>query len=95
LIHHQAARIRRPFVLDHFPANDDQMTGRPSAEGAAAMKPVTYDFDVITDAPAPLRRKPEPAEQPPQADADKERRAGQRLAAPPDQTEHGTIQAAE
>jgi hypothetical protein len=59
------------------------------------MKPVTYDFDVVTDAPAPLRRKPEPAEAPPHADADKERSSGKRLAAPPDQTEHGTIQAAE
>ena len=57
------------------------------------MKPVTYDFDVVTDAPAP--RNPESAEQPPQTDADKERSAGRRLAAPPDQTEHVTIQAAE
>ncbi|HKP27295.1 MAG TPA: hypothetical protein VJV39_25730 [Dongiaceae bacterium] len=38
------------------------------------MKPITYDFDVITDAPAPKRRAPEPAEQPPQADAERERR---------------------
>jgi hypothetical protein len=38
------------------------------------MKSVTYDFDVITDAPAPKRRPPEPAEQAPQADAAGERR---------------------
>jgi hypothetical protein len=50
------------------------------------MKPVTYDFDVITDAPAPKRRLPEAAEKPPQAGADEERRG----AAPPEQ-----VQAAE
>jgi hypothetical protein len=87
LIHEKAARIRRPFVLDLFPANDDQMTGRPSTERGAAMMPATHDFDVITDAPAPRRRKPEPAEQAPQADADEE--------APPDQTGHVRIRAAE
>ena len=38
------------------------------------MKPVTYDFDVITDAPAPKRRLPEPAEETPHADAKGERR---------------------
>ena len=38
------------------------------------MKPVTYDFDVITDAPAPQRRAPEQAEQAPQPDAEEERR---------------------
>ena len=31
------------------------------------MKPVTYDFDVITDAPAPRRRAPQPAEPAPHA----------------------------
>ena len=30
---------------------------------------ITYDFDVVTDAPAPKRRLPEPAEKPPQANA--------------------------
>ena len=55
------------------------------------MKPVTYDFDVITDAPAPRRRQPEPADQAPQADAEEEAR---RRAAPPDQ-EGVKIQAAE
>jgi hypothetical protein len=42
------------------------------------MKPVTYDFDVVTDAPiivqSPRRRAPEPAEPTPQADAEEERR---------------------
>jgi hypothetical protein len=38
------------------------------------MKPVTYDFDVITDAPAPKRRMPDAAEQAPHADAEGERR---------------------
>lgn len=38
------------------------------------MKPVTYDFDVVTDSPAPKRRPPEPAERAPQADAEQERR---------------------
>jgi hypothetical protein len=38
------------------------------------MQPATYDFDVITDAPAPTRRAPEPAEPAPQADAEEERR---------------------
>lgn len=42
------------------------------------MKPVTYDFDVITDAPriaqSPRRRAPESAEPAPQADAESERR---------------------
>jgi hypothetical protein len=45
------------------------------------MKPVTYDFDVVTDTPAPLRRKPQPPEQAPRADAEEEARR----AAPPDQ----------
>ena len=55
------------------------------------MKPVTYDFDVITDAPAPKRRAPEPAEPAPQADAERERRR----AAPPEQDERGKVRAAE
>jgi hypothetical protein len=55
------------------------------------MKPVTYDFDVITDAPAPRRRAPEPAEPAPQADPEGERRA----AAPPEQNERGKVRAAE
>lgn len=55
------------------------------------MKPVTYDFDVITDAPAPRRRVPEPAEPAPPPDADGERRA----ASPPEQDERGKVRAAE
>ena len=55
------------------------------------MKPITYDFDVITDSPAPQRRKPEPAEQAPQANAEAE----QRSAAPPDQDVREKIRAAE
>jgi hypothetical protein len=54
------------------------------------MKPATHDFDVITDAPAPVRRPPQPAEQPPQADAEEEARRG----APLEETEHVKIQAA-
>ncbi|WP_162917265.1 hypothetical protein [Dongia deserti] len=38
------------------------------------MKPVTYDFDVITDTPAPQRRAPEQVEKAPQANAEEERR---------------------
>jgi hypothetical protein len=38
------------------------------------MKTVTFDFDVITDPPAPKRRLPEPAEETPRADAEGERR---------------------
>ena len=55
------------------------------------MKPVTYDFDVITDAPAPKSRQPEAAEKAPQADANKERRG----AAPPNPVLSKTVQAAE
>ena len=55
------------------------------------MKPVTYDFDVITDAPAPKSRQPEAAEKAPQADADKERRG----AAPPNPVLSKNVQAAE
>ena len=44
------------------------------------MKPVTYDFDVITDTPAPKGRLPEVAEKTPQPDAEEERRG----AAPPE-----------
>ena len=54
------------------------------------MKPVTYDFDVITDAPAPRRILPQLAEKPPQPDAEQERRR----AAPPDR-EPEKIRAAE
>lgn len=38
------------------------------------MQPVTYDFDVVTDAPAPKRRAPERAEPAPQTDPEGERR---------------------
>jgi hypothetical protein len=55
------------------------------------MKPITYDFDVVTDTPAPKRRAPEPAEQAPQAEAESERRA----AAPPEPDERGKVRAAE
>ena len=59
------------------------------------MKPVTYDFDVITDAPrvaqSPRRRAPEPAQPTPQADAE----GGRRRAAPPEQDERGKVRAAE
>jgi hypothetical protein len=54
------------------------------------MKPVTYDFDVITDAPAPRRRAPEPAEQAPPSDAEKRRQA-----APPEKDEREKVLAAE
>ncbi|NJM92737.1 MAG: hypothetical protein HC861_09040 [Rhodospirillaceae bacterium] len=55
------------------------------------MKPITYDFDVITDTPAPKRRAPEPAQQAPHADAEGE----PRQAAPPEQNERGKVRAAE
>jgi len=59
------------------------------------MKPVTYDFDVITDAPriaqSPKSRPPESAEQPPHADAEGERRR----TAPPERDGPGTVRAAE
>lgn len=59
------------------------------------MQPVTYDFDVITDAPrvaqSPRNRAPEPAEPAPQADAEGERRR----AAPPERDEHAAVRAAE
>ncbi|HET6159583.1 MAG TPA: hypothetical protein VFE34_14660 [Dongiaceae bacterium] len=38
------------------------------------MKPVTYDFDVITDAPAPQSRPPEIAEKALQEDPAEERK---------------------
>jgi hypothetical protein len=38
------------------------------------MKPVTYDFDVITDAPAPKSRVPEHTEKAPQPRVEEERR---------------------
>lgn len=44
------------------------------------MQPVTYDFDVITDAPrvaqSPKSRPPEPAEPAPQVGAEQKRRRG-------------------
>jgi hypothetical protein len=59
------------------------------------MKPVIYDFDVITDATriaqSPKRRAPEPAEPAPQADADGARTG----AAPPEQDERSKVRAAE
>lgn len=55
------------------------------------MKSVTFDFDVVTDAPAPKRRLPEPAEPAPRADPQGERRE----AAPPDRDERGAMRAAE
>ena len=55
------------------------------------MQPVTYDFDVITDAPAPRRRAPEPAEPAPPEDAEGERRT----ASLPAQDEREKIRAAE
>jgi hypothetical protein len=54
------------------------------------MKPVTYDFDVVTDAPAPKRRAPDATEQPPQADVER-RRAAEALAREP----RSNVQAAE
>lgn len=55
------------------------------------MKPVTYDFDVITDAPTPKRRAPDAADQAPPADAEGERRQ----AAPLERDERGKVRAAE
>jgi hypothetical protein len=55
------------------------------------MKPVTYDFDVITDAPAPKSRPPQQAERAPQSDAEERRRS----AAPPTQDARAGVQAAE
>lgn len=54
------------------------------------MKAITYDFDVITDAPAPRRIPPQPAERPPQPDAQGERRA-----APPAREPGEQVRAAE
>jgi len=53
------------------------------------MKSVTFDFDVITDTPAPKRRAPEPAQPAPQQDAEKEQLRGVKV----EQREH--IRAAE
>jgi hypothetical protein len=53
------------------------------------MKPVTYDFDVITDTPAPKCRLPEAAEKAPPPDAER------RSAAPPEHDLREKIQAAE
>lgn len=55
------------------------------------MKPISYDFDVITDAPAPRRRAPQPAEPAPRTDTEDERRQ----ASPPDRDERGRVRAAE
>jgi hypothetical protein len=55
------------------------------------MKPTTFDFDVVTDAPAPRRRAPEPAEPAPGTDAEGERRQ----ASPPDRNDLGMVRAAE
>lgn len=55
------------------------------------MKPVSHDFDVITDAPAPIRRLPQQAEPAPQAGAAPQRRR----AAPAERDRSGEIQAAE
>ena len=55
------------------------------------MKPVTYDFDVITDAPAPKSRPPQQAERAPHPDAEEQRRS----AAPPEQNEREKFRAAE
>lgn len=55
------------------------------------MQPTTFDFDVITDAPAPKRRAPDLAEPAPQGDAERERRQ----ASPLDRDERGTMRAAE
>jgi hypothetical protein len=55
------------------------------------MKPTTFDFDVVTDAPAPRRRAPEPAEPAPGTDAEGERRQ----VSPPDRDERATMRAAE
>lgn len=58
------------------------------------MKPVTYDFDVITDTPriqeSPKRRLPEPAEKAPQPASHR-----QQSAAPPEQDERDKVRAAE
>lgn len=55
------------------------------------MQPTTFDFDVITDAPAPKRRAPELAEPAPQGDAEGERRQ----ALPPARDEREAMRAAE
>lgn len=55
------------------------------------MKPVTYDFDVITDTAKPQRRAPEPTEKTSQPDAEEQRRS----AAPPQQKERIKVHAAE
>jgi len=57
------------------------------------MKPITFDFDVITDPPVVKRRAPEPAEPAPQADAEASRRSRQRDT--PTQPSRPGVQAAE
>jgi hypothetical protein len=54
------------------------------------MKPVTYDFDVITDAPAPKSRLLQQAEKTPQPRTEEERRD-----APPEREPRINAQAAE
>jgi hypothetical protein len=55
------------------------------------MKPVTYDFDVITDSPAPKSRAPEQAQPAPPPRAQEERRE----TAPPEREPRINVQAAE
>ena len=57
------------------------------------MKPITFDFDVITDPPVVKRRAPESAEPAPQADAEASRRSRQRDT--PTQPSRPGVQAAE
>ena len=54
------------------------------------MKPVTYDFDVITDTPAPKRRAPEQAEPAPPCTEEEGRET-----APPEREPRINVQAAE
>jgi hypothetical protein len=56
------------------------------------MPPVTYDFDVVAD--APKRRPPQGAQPARQADPEGES-SGQRRAPPAQQDERGTARAAE
>lgn len=55
------------------------------------MKPVTHDFDVVTDAPAPKRRAPEQTEPAPQAETEEARKRAS--SSEPD--ERGKVRAAE
>jgi len=58
------------------------------------MKPVTYDFDVVTDAPAPKSHPPQATEKAPQPEPEVERSSGQRFA-PPEHDLRSKVQAAE